>query len=77
MGTFERIVRALIYVCFIAAAYYLIIWVIGQLGIALPAMVMHILAVILVLFAILILVRLLGPVIGGYDWLGRDRDPRP
>jgi hypothetical protein len=75
MGMFERIVRALIYVCFIAAAYYLIIWVIGQLGIALPAMVMHILAVILVLFGILILVRLLYPVMSEYDWFGRDRRP--
>jgi drug/metabolite transporter (DMT)-like permease len=76
MGMFERIVRALIYVCFIAAAYWLIIWVIGQLGIALPAMVMHILAVILVLFAILVLVRLLGPVMSSYDWFGRE-DRRP
>jgi drug/metabolite transporter (DMT)-like permease len=74
MGIFERIVRALIYVCFIAAAYYLIIWVVGQLGIALPAMVMHILAIILVLFAILILVRLLAPAISDYDWFGSRRD---
>jgi hypothetical protein len=76
MGMFERIVRALIYVCFIAAAYYLIIWVIGQLGIALPAMVMHIIGIILILFAILVLVRLLYPVMSGYDWFGRE-DRRP
>jgi hypothetical protein len=75
MGMFESIVRALIYVCFIAAAYYLIIWVVGQLGIALPAMVMHIIGIIFVLFAILILVRLLYPVMSGYDWFGRDRRP--
>jgi hypothetical protein len=75
MGMFESIVRALIYICFIAAAYYLIVWVVGQLGLALPAMVMHIIGIIFVLFAILILVRLLYPVMSGYDWFGRDRRP--
>ncbi len=54
----ERLIYALIYLCGIALCYYLIIWVLGAIGIALPHMVIVILGVILVLVAILILWRL-------------------
>jgi hypothetical protein len=58
MSLFERIIRALIYLAFIALAYYLILWVLGAIGIMVPLMVERILGVILALVAILVLVRL-------------------
>jgi hypothetical protein len=71
MGLFERIIRALIYLCFIALGFYLIIWVLGMLGIGLPVMVITILKVIFVLVAILILVQLFYPVFAAQDWFGK------
>jgi hypothetical protein len=56
----ERVIYALIYICGIALCYYLIIWVLGEIGLHLPAMVLNILLVVLVLVAILILWRLFG-----------------
>lgn len=73
---FGSIVRALIYLCFIALAFYLVIWVIGEIGIILPAMVIHIIGVIFVLFAILILYNLFSPWLSGYDWWN-SRGPKP
>lgn len=58
MGLLERVIRALIYLCCIALAYYLILWVLASIGIVIPIMVAHIILVILVLVAILVLVRL-------------------
>lgn len=72
MGLLERVIRALIYLCFLAIAFYLVIWVLGALGIALPAMVVKILGIVVVLVAILVLVRMFagsfanGP--GGRWW---------
>jgi hypothetical protein len=54
----ERVIYALLYICGIALCYFLIIWVLGQIGIHIPAMVLNILLVMLVLIAILVLVRL-------------------
>ena len=54
----ERIIYALIYICGLALAYWLIVWVLGAIGLALPHMVLVILGVIMVLVAILILWRL-------------------
>lgn len=54
----ERVIYALIYLCGIALCFYLIIWVLGAIGIHLPPMVVNILVVVLVLVAILILWRL-------------------
>jgi hypothetical protein len=76
MGLFEALIRALIYLCVIALAFFLCVWVLGQLGIALPYMVINILKVIFVLIAILILVRLFYPLVSGYSWFG-PRGPRP
>jgi hypothetical protein len=73
MGLFERVIRALLYLCVIAICFYLIIWVLGSLGLAIPYMVMNILKVMFVLIAILILVRLFFPVFSGYDWWGSNR----
>jgi Zn-dependent protease with chaperone function len=68
---FGSVVRALIYLCFMALAYYLVIWVLGELGIMIPAMVMHIIIVIFVLIAILVLYQLLWPRFREFDWWGR------
>jgi hypothetical protein len=67
MGLLETVIRALIYLCVIALCFFLCVWVLGVLGIALPAMVVTILKVIFVLIAILILVRLFYPVLSGYS----------
>jgi hypothetical protein len=68
MGFFEALIRALIYLCCIALAFFLCLWVLAELGVALPAMVITILKVIFVLVAILILVRLFMPFMGGFTW---------
>lgn len=54
----ERVIYALIYICGIALCYFLIIWVLGAIGLHLPPMVTNILLVVLVLVAILVLWRL-------------------
>jgi hypothetical protein len=72
-----RVIRALIYLCCIALLFYLCVWVIGELGIALPTMVIHILGVIFVLVAILILYQIFAPVVSGYDWWGNKNPPGP
>ncbi len=58
---FESIIMLLIYVCLLAAVVYLVIWVLGQLGVALPAMVIKILWIIVALVVILLLFRMIGP----------------
>jgi hypothetical protein len=68
MGFFEALIRALIYLCCIALCFFLCVWVLGELGIALPAMVIVILKVIFVLIAILILVRLFAPFVTGFNF---------
>ncbi len=68
MGILEAIIRALLYLCGVALGFYLIIWVLGALGVMLPAMVLTILKVMFVLVAILILVRLFWPALSGYSW---------
>jgi len=54
----ERVIYALIYICGIALCYFLIIWVLGAIGLHLPGAVVNILLVVLVLVAILVLWRL-------------------
>lgn len=54
----ERVIYALIYICGIALCYFLIIWVLGAIGLHIPPMVANILLVVLVLVAILVLWRL-------------------
>lgn len=54
----ERIIYALLYICSIALAYFLIVWVLGAIGLHLPQMVLNVLLVMLVLVAILVLWRL-------------------
>ncbi len=54
----ERVIYALIYLCGIFLCYWLILWVLGALGLNLPPHVLQILMVVLVLIAILVLWRL-------------------
>jgi hypothetical protein len=70
MGIVEAVIRALLYLCCIALAFFLCLWVLGELGIMLPVMVLTILKVMFVLIAILILVRLFWPMASGYQWFG-------
>lgn len=73
MGMLERICRALIYLCCIAIAFYLILWVLAAIGFAIPYMIVNILKVILVLVAIIILIRLFG----GGSWFQGPWFPGP
>jgi hypothetical protein len=68
---FGNIIRALIYLCFIAIVFYLVLWVLGSLGIALPFMVVSILKVVFVLIAILVLWQLFGGAFAGFNWWGK------
>lgn len=77
MGIFEALIRALIYLCVVALCFFLCIWVLGVLGIALPMMVITILKVIFALIAILILVRLFLPALSGYNWFPPRSPPNP
>lgn len=68
MGLLEAVIRALIYVCCIALAFFLVLWVLGAIGLAMPPMVVTILKVIFILIAVLVLVRLLWPPLAGMTW---------
>jgi len=68
MGFFEAIIRALIYLLLIALAFYLCIWVLGVIGLALPGKVVNILMAIFILVAILVLARLFWPLLQGTTW---------
>jgi len=61
----ETVIALLIYICIIALVFYLIVYVMGVLGIALPPKVLQILMVIFALIVILMLYQaLLGS--GGF-----------
>lgn len=77
MGFFEALIRALIYLCFIALAFFLCLWVLAELGVMLPGMVITILKVIFVLVAILVLVRLFAPMVSGFAWFPPRSPPPP
>lgn len=62
----EAVIKALITICLIVLIAVVVVWVLGSIGIYIPTNVLHILWVILALICILILVRLLRPVIGGW-----------
>jgi hypothetical protein len=76
MGFVEAVIRALIYLCCIALAFFLILWVLGSIGVVLPIMVIQILKVMFALIAILVLIRLFWPMAAGYQWFG-PRRPGP
>lgn len=61
----ETLIMLLIYICLVVGACWLVIWVLGQLGISLPDQVIKIFWVIVVLIVILLLWRALAPALGG------------
>jgi hypothetical protein len=62
---FEAIIFLLIQICFVVALVYIVIWVLGILGVALPPKVVQIFWVIVVLIVILLLYRALAPALHG------------
>ena len=58
----ETVIALLIYVCIIALVFYLIVYVMGVLGIALPPKVLQILMVI---FALIVILMLYQALVGG------------
>lgn len=58
---FEALVQTLIYICLVVGACWLVIWVLGKLGVDLPGQVINIFWVIVVLVCILLLYRMLAP----------------
>ena len=61
----ENVIYLLIYICLLVALVFLVIWVLGKLGLEIPPMVLNILWVIVVLIVILLCWRALSPFIGG------------
>jgi hypothetical protein len=57
----EAVIYALIYLALLILCVYLILWVLEQLGIALPPQVVKILWIIIALVAILIIVQTVVP----------------
>lgn len=55
----EAIITLLIYVCVLALVVYLVLWVLGQVGIAIPVQVVKIVWVIVALVALLLIVRMM------------------
>lgn len=65
MSLIERVIRALLYLCAVALCFFLVVWVLAEIGFVLPAMVLVILKVMFGLIAILVLVRLFWPYVSG------------
>lgn len=57
----ESIISFLIGLCIFAIVIYLIIWVLGAIGINLPPKVIQLFWVIVMLVAVLMLVKMIGP----------------
>ena len=58
----ESIITMLIYVCLLVLCAYLVIYVLGVLGVALPPKVVQIIWLIVALIVVLMLVRMLLPI---------------
>jgi hypothetical protein len=59
----EHLIMLLIYIALVVGAAYLVLWVLGQLGVPLPPNVIKVFWVIVVLIVILLLYRMIGPAI--------------
>ena len=68
---FGAFIRALLYLCGLVLCFYLFIWVLEQLGISLPVMVVRIIGVMFVLVALLVLYQLFWVRLGPINWWGR------
>ena len=60
----ENVIFLLIYIALVVGLIYLVIWVLEQLGIALPPMVLKVMWIIVVLIVILLCWRALSPFLG-------------
>lgn len=67
---FESVIILLIQICLVVALCYIVIWVLGIIGVALPPKVVQIFWVIVALIVILLLYRALAPFIHGGRILG-------
>ncbi len=61
----ENVIILLIYIALLVGLVYLAVWVMGKLGIPIPAMLMNIVWIIVVLIVLLLCWRALSPFIGG------------
>lgn len=61
----ESVILLLIYICIVVGLCWLVIYVLGVLGVEIPAKVQQILWVIVLLIVLLLLWRAFGPVITG------------
>lgn len=57
---FEAVIMLLIQICLVVALIYIVMWVLGIIGIELPPKVVQIAWVIVALFVLLLLYRALG-----------------
>ena len=65
MGVFVRVLNVLLAIAFVVLAYYIVIWVLGMLGITVPDQILK------VCFVILALMAVLGAFTGRFDtWWG-------
>lgn len=60
----ESVISLLITLCVLAIAVYLVIWVLGAIGIVIPQKIVQLLWVIVILVAILFLFKMLAPHLG-------------
>jgi hypothetical protein len=60
----ETVIHALIYICLVVLIVYVVFWVIGSLGIALPEQVVKIVWVIVGLVVLLIMLKAILPLAG-------------
>lgn len=70
----EAIITLLIYLCVLALVVYLVIFVLERIGVPLPPKVLQILWVIVGLVALLMILRIVLPQIGGGKYLGAIGD---
>jgi hypothetical protein len=68
---FESIIMLLIYICLVVGGAFLVIWVLGQLGVPLPAQVIKVFWIIVALIIILLLYRMVGPALSSGHLPGR------
>jgi hypothetical protein len=73
MGFFEAVIRALLVICGFVLVFYVVVWAMAAIGLAIPVMIEKVLMVMMVLVAILILARLFYPWVSAGNWWG----PKP
>ncbi len=66
---FESIIMLLIYLCLFALVVYLVLWVLGEVGITIPPRVMQLFWVIVVLVAILLVFKMIAPHLGSVHFM--------